>query len=265
VGTGNLAAAMILQHALAQAWITEVDDAAEALDLFTVRLGEPADLEPDDLDPDVGPPGPALAPSSTLMSPFQAAFCCGEFSRTGDTELLDQAARIVLLTSTPTAGLGVAATQLCLALVLSGADVQPVLGHLAEVSRRRVVLQPGTPGSVARLTAELELIAVTSASEPSRGGPIGDPDLLARVDSLGRRLGSGLKGRPVRPLPVVELAHLTTVLQLLPDGTGEVLTGAWGCSPRVLAARAVPEVVARLEGQPAGLAHVWLMLGQQPH
>jgi hypothetical protein len=67
----------------------------------------------------------------------------------------------------------------------------------------------------------------------------------------------------VHPLPVAVLSHLVTVFQLLPDGLSARLGPVWGCSAHELARRAVPELLARLEGQPVDDAHAWLLLALQ--
>jgi hypothetical protein len=62
---------------------------------------------------------------------------------------------------------------------------------------------------------------------------------------------------------VADLSHLVTVFQLLPDGLSAQLERRWGCSAHELARRATPELLARLERQPIGDAHAWLVLALQ--
>ncbi|MET1008272.1 MAG: hypothetical protein ABWX96_22185 [Propionibacteriaceae bacterium] len=236
----GVAAALLVQHALRLNQVDDPDVAAEALDLFTARLGGGDDVDP-----------------------LGAVFLAREFDRLGDPELLDVATSAVLAQHAPVPGLGLAATQLCLGLIVSNRPVDRVLGHLSEAvaDPSHDLAHPGA--GVASRAAALELIAVTHAG-PGAGGSIeGISDVVPLIAGLGLHLGAGLKGRAVQPLPVAELSHLLTVFQLLPDGLSSRLVRLWGCSAHVLAHRAVAELVARLEHEPVGEAHAWLALALQ--
>lgn len=263
VGLRGVSDALVVQHALALNLIDDVDEAGEALDLFTARIrGD---------DPEAAP----------ALSPVDAAYLCREYARLGDLDLLAPASRALLGSVGPAPGLGLAATQLCLGLIVSGRPVEPVLGQLMllvaalaedpeqESADRAEQGSSGGPeqdradGRVRRLAAELELIAVTSGGPGASGVLAPRSDVTRRIAALGTRLGAGLRGRAVVPLPVAELSHLLTVFSLLPDGLGSELSRVWGCSASALAAQAVPELLARLEHQPIGPAHAWLVLGRQ--
>ncbi|MCW2802322.1 MAG: hypothetical protein JWN06_539 [Propionibacteriaceae bacterium] len=252
VRLARLPDAMVMQYALAQALVSDTDDAAEALDLFTARLT--ADEPAGETD---GQPLPLVA-----------AYLSGEYARTGEQDLLDRAVEIILGARSAAPGLGIAALQVCLALMLTGRPVEPILRHLSKLSEASGEA-PGDATTEQQIAA-LELIAVTWAADsppantrPDRTAADAD-DLSARVESLGRWFGAGLKGGAVEPLPLEQAAQLSTVLQLLPDGAAGELRSRWGCSPQSLAGRVVPELVARLDFDGADWAHVWLMLGQQP-
>lgn len=252
VRLAGVAEALVLQHALGQTLVSDTEGAADALDRFGATLQSEEEPLPGDV-------------------PLLAAFGCGEFQRTGDPDALAEAVRLLGATTTPVAGLGLAATQACLGLLLSGQDAEPLLRHLARLVRVRSQPGVGLPPDPVREAAELELLAVTwtNAEPPADLGPAAtDPvddrtsALVRRADRLGRWLGAGLKGGPIDPLPVAQLAHLTTVLQLLPDSVGRELRPRWGCAPSELATRSVPSVVDRLPLDHVDTAHVWLMLGQ---
>lgn len=251
----SLAEALMLQHALAQGMIADLEDAAEALDLYTARLTASS------------PIGQSSQPTSSLA----AAYLCGEFHRSGDQDLLDQAVHTLSAVRSPEPGLGVAGTQVCLALVASGEEMAPVLAHLSAIATS---IPPGDT-SLERQIAELELLSVTSTvgaeRRPSSAGTLSRAQartqargLTTRVAELGRWFGAGLTGEAVDPLPPILGTHLSTVLRLVPDGIVEDLRERWGCSPQRLGERAVPALVAGLEPGITDLSHVWLMLGRQP-
>ncbi len=237
----DVAQALVVQHAVARNRVDDHDAASEALDLFTARLGG------------AGPIGS-----------LPAAYLCREFDRLGEADVLMEATGAVLAQHSPTPGLGLAATQLWLSLIVSGQPVTDVLRHLS-----RLVDELGqAPDGDSALTVEsraaaMELIAVTSAG-PGAGGSIHRPeDVVPRIAALGLHLGAGLKGRPVRPLPSADLSYLITVLQLLPDGLSSRLDRSWGRSAHALARAGVPELLSRLRGEPVTAAHAWLVLGLQ--
>jgi hypothetical protein len=251
VSLRGVADALLVQQALARLQVDDPDEAAEALDLFTARL--------------LG---------ADRLTPLQAGYLCREFDRVGEPDLLDEAERAVLAQPVAVPGLGLAATQLCLGLIVSARPVGAVLAHLGALAERAAAAVPAGRSvgwatraaagpSVAEQVAALELLAVTSAG-PGLGGAGGPrTDATPLVAALGLHLGAGLKGRSVRPLPVAELSHLIAVFQLLPEPLSLRLRTAWGCSAGTLARRATPELLARLEGEPISDAHAWLVLGQR--
>ncbi len=226
-------AALAVQHVLARGETEDPEAAEDTLDRFTGRLLDAA---------------PALGPR-------EIGYLSAEFERTHETEVLDAAAAGLLEVATPIAGVGLAATHLCVAAMVAGRPVEDLLGHLAGLAAMAV---PG-PG-LADLAARLELLAVG----PGRGT---SAELLVwaeveeLLDRVGSWLGAGLRGRPIRPLPVDDLAHLSVVLGLLPEEVGASTRRAWGMSPHALARKTEAEVIARLAGEPPRAAYGWLVLG----
>jgi len=235
----DVAAALVVQRALAAGGLADPVTAEEALDLVAARL------------PEDGP-----RDGTTL------AFLCGEHSRTGDPEPLDQASRAVLAAAQPVPGLGLAATELCLALLLAGRSVAPVLDHLVRLAR--AAGSRGPSGSLTDQAALLELAVVTMARPASEGLPRDADAVAARVAGLGDWLGAGLKGRAVSPLPVDQVAHLAAVLALLPEPVSAALGHRWGCTAHELARRGQAEVLCRWPDAPAASALAWLVLGSRP-
>lgn len=240
----DVAAALVVQHALGANRVDDPDDAAEALDLFTARLT-----------------------GSGSLTPVHAAYLCREHDRLGDPDLLDEAWAALRDRTRPAPGLGLAATQLCLGLIARDRPAGEVLGLLSRLfsafAARRAAGRALPEDDITARAAALELVAVTAAG-PRAWGPDGaGPDVRPEVAGLGLHLGAGLKGQAVLARPEAELAHLLTVFQLLPDDLSGELTRRWGCSAHALAAAATPGLLARLEGQPVGDAHSWLVLGLQ--
>ena len=248
----GLDSALVVQAALARGVLADPYPAEDALDLFGVRMSEDEQV------------------SARLIG-----FLCGEHERTGDPEPLRRAGEAVLATRRPEPGLGLVSTQLCLALVLAGQPVSPVVGHLQDLAAGSGLAPDAAP--LAEQTALLELEVVTMpraartprASGPSGGaeptGPTWQPGaVVARTAALGTWLGGGLRGHAVPPLPLERLAHLAAVLALLPDPVSAQLRDRWGCTAHELARRARTEVLTRLEGPTPGPAHAWLVLGSRP-
>lgn len=261
VRLNGVADALVLQHALGQTLIGDTEGAADALDRYAATLLEDEDRH---VNAGRGTEGPSPADA-----PLLAAFGCGEFQRTGDPDALAVAVRRLMVATAPVPGTGLAATQACLGLLLSGQGVEPLLHHLVGLTPVELVVAEGQDVDLVREAAELELLAVTWTiveGQPgsSRGAAARVAALVHRADRLGRCLGAGLKGRPVEPLPVDQVAHLATVLLLLPDVVGRELRPRWGCTPTELAARSVPAIVDRVTLERVDTAYVWLMLGQPP-
>lgn len=220
------ASALLVQHALAEMTIADPEQAGDALELFSARL---LDREP------------------SGVSTMEAAYLCGEWLRTGDTDLLATAQNAVLAADGPTQGLGMAATRLCVALMMTGRPVEQVLGHLTQI-------QNIAGGASAAL--ELILVVQSNVDEPS-------DDLLKRIRAVCGHLGHGLPGLAVDPIGVDALGYLIAVLGLLPEGVGERFIDSWGISPHALADRFRPVVISQAAGTDVrGLA--WLVLGRAP-
>jgi len=216
--------ALVLQHALRFLHLDDPDEAVEALDLFTARLS-----------------------AAGAVSPLEATYLCREFDRLGDPDLLVQAGHAVLDVAIATPGLGVAATQLCLALLVSSQSVDAVLAHLARLASQVATAPTEETAGVSEQAAALEVLAVTNGGPGATGGSAELRDLLPRIAALGLHLGAGLSGRGVTPLSPAVLSHLLAVFELLPDGSSSSMAPLWGCSAHVLARRATPELLARLE------------------
>ena len=226
-------AALAVQHVLARGETDDHEAAEDALDRFTGRL----------LD------------ATPAFEPREIGYLSAEFERTGEAEVLDAATAGLLAIATPMPGVGLAATHLCVAGMVAGRPVEDVLDHLAGLAATAI----SGPG-LADLAVRLELLAVgpgrATAAELSVRAEV---DLL--LDRVGPWLGAGLRGRPVRPLPVDVLAHLSVVLGLLLEEVGAPARGTWGMSPHALARKTETEVVARLAGEPPRAAYGWLVLG----
>jgi hypothetical protein len=232
-------AALAVQRALALSLVEDVVSAEEALDLYAVRMPEdpPAD-------------------------PRVIGFLCGEHSRSLDPEPLYQAGRAVLRSWEPSPGLGMAATEVCLARVLAGEPIAPLLDHLVGLAGEVDLPAAAAPLRDQASRLELEIVTMTRAS--TEGGSRSSRAVTERVASLGGWLGGGLKGRAVSPLPVDELAHLAAVLALLPESVSAQLRPHWGCTAHELARRGQAEVLCRLGPDAAGPAFSWLLLGTRP-
>ena len=227
-------AALVVQRAYARRLEYPESYAAEdGLDRYGARLPEPGPFDPKTI-----------------------SFLCGQHTRVRDPEPLSWATRGVLSTQWPEPGLGLAATQVCLARLLVGRSVAPVMDHLRYLAAESAGLL--APSAVPRReqAALLELEVVTMP----HAGPV-PATVLARAAALGSWLGAGLRGRAVPPLPPSELAHLAAVLALLPESVSVELGERWGATAHELAHRARAEVLVRVTGTRVGPAHGWLVLG----
>ena len=90
----------------------------------------------------------------------------------------------------------------------------------------------------------------------ARGGA--SIDLPARIAALGGWLGAGLKGHPVRALPVDQLAHLAAILAGLSEEMSAGLRRQWRCTGHELGQWAEAAVLTRLGDAPIEPAHFWL-------
>ena len=246
--------ALVVQAALAAGVVEDDYEAEDALDLYGARLPEDGDRD-----------------ARTI------GWLCAEHDRVTDPEPLTWALRGVLGHRRPEPGLGLVATRVCLALVVAGRPVTPVVEHLRTLAREAE--RPPGAGGLGEQAALLELEVVTMARRPAdppaaagtrpsgvrTGASTWLPGaVLPRTAAVGDRLGGGLTGRPVPPLPLELLAHVAAVLTLLPEPVSAELAGRWGCSAHELGRRARAEVLARLEGPVPGPAHGWLVLASRP-
>ena len=102
-------------------------------------------------------------------------------------------------------------------------------------------------------------------------GTLDDPTQQAILDELRRVLVSGA-APPGSALPLDDLAHLGTVLALLPEAAGVELARRWGTGVHELARRALTEVLVRFGDERAddpsahvvGPAHGWIVLAAGP-
>lgn len=221
-------AALVLQHLLVRGRSADPEAADDALGLFVSRLDGP------------------------LADGRGASLLCGEFERTGEADLLDRATTALLGLTGPAPGLGLAAAQIAVSRLSLGWPLDPVLDHLAEM----------TPddGDLAATAVGLEL-ALTGQPRRTTLEPAADPVPAARVGRIGTALGAGLRGGPVRLLPVDQQAYLAVVLALLPEALGAPVRPEWGVRPHDVARNAGAQVLARLAGKAPRPAHSWLVLG----
>ena len=223
--------ALVLQSLLVRGRLGDPEEADEALGLFLARAAD---------SPVGGPRGVSLA--------------CGEFERTGEEDLLEQATGQLLGLDQPMPGLGLAAAQLCMARLSHGWSPDPVLAHLGRLT--------GTAdeNSLDRVAVDLELW-LTAAPRGSEDDAGRRRSVAAAVGRIGAVLGAGLRGRPVRPLPVDQQSYLAVVLGLLPEGLAGQYRTEWGVTPHDVARSTHAQVIARLAGQPVRAAHSWLIMG----
>lgn len=218
--------ALLVQRALTERGLSGPADAADALDLFCARL------------------------TSKALGPLELTFLSREFVRTGDQDQLELAEAAFLAMKDNQPGLALAATQLCLGLLLGGAEVDRVLAHLGSI-------RPRAGEGIHDQIAELEMILVNRsvAAEPSK-------ELLVLLKQCGLHLGAGLPGDPLNRLAARDLAHLISVIALLPDGANKELRRVWGVSPARLAERAVARMLAETVGAELTTCLAWLSMGQ---
>lgn len=224
-------AALVIQRLLVRGQAGDPDQADDALGLFTTRAAD-------------APGGDGRRPS----------LLCGEFERTGDPDLLERATADLLGLDRPAPGLGLAAVQVCVARLSLGWSLGPVLAQLGRLAGA------ADSDGLDRLAADLEL-RLTAAPRGADGDPESGRWVGAGIRRIGAVLGAGLRGRPVRPLPVDQQAYLAVVLGLLPEGLGTRSRPEWGVAPHDVARRVEAQVLARLAGGPPRAAHGWLIMG----
>jgi len=224
-------AGLVVQHLLVRRRMANEAEADDALALLVARA--------------VDAPGDDGRATSLL---------CGEFERTGDYDLLEQATAHLLALHPVVPGFGLAAAQVCAARLSQGWPLDAVLRRLVRAVRT------ADDGPIDRVAANLEL-RLTAAPRDA-GDDLGPHGLIdAGVRRIGAALGAGLRGRPLRPPPVDRQAYLAVVLGLLPEGSGARSNPEWGMPPHDVARLAQAQVLARLAGQPPRAAHSWLIMG----
>lgn len=232
VALPDVDAALVVQYGLAQARVADPAAADDALSLFVSRL-----------------------PDEAVRDGRGVSLLVGEFSRTGDEDALVRATEALLRQPGPAPGLGIAAAAVALARLALGRPVGAVLDQVA---------RPASPAQTDRETAvALELRLTTARSAP------GDRTDETAVRRLGSALGAGLRGSPVRPLPLDAQAYYAAVLGLLPEGLGARTRPEWGVAPHDVARTAEAQVLARLGARDSSAARAphaaysWLILGRR--
>lgn len=233
-------AALGLQHGLGAHVIQLPDAADEALMQHTARLLDQHPLS-----------GPEMA------------FLAQETMRTGEPEPLDHAHAELLGRTSPSPGLGLAATRVSLAELASGSTPTAILEHLDMMCRRYPAPSGPDQGSAQTLApiTPLELNAVATATGlPGANTPAGDQanqTALSALLRLAAPLGYGLPVRIVhdpRPdiaAPVVG-GYLAAVLDLMPESLGPALEQHCGQTPHELAEQARATALADVLWPPAG-------------
>lgn len=255
VALDDLAAAVVLQAALAIGVSEDAEQAGDALDRLTARL----------LD---GTRRPADDP----LGPF---FLLGEHNRSGDPDVrvaaLDGLAELLVTPGIPPPGLGLALLRSVLAAA-NGSDERAVELVARALARIDGAADPRTDPSPeadrgvdreAATAADLELLlAVQPLLPPEHPAQRRVAPLVRRLGAL---LGSGLPGRLLDPPPVAEQAHLVAVLRMLPEDGFPAVTRGWAAPPTLLAHRVTLEVLDRL-GEPPDQdvrALAWLAVVQR--
>ncbi|HLL62758.1 MAG TPA: hypothetical protein VK401_06905, partial [Propionibacteriaceae bacterium] len=224
-------AALVLQHLLGRRRLGNPDQADDALGLFVTRTAD-----------------------SPVGDGRGVSLLCGEFERTGDPDLLEQATAQLLRLDQPLPGLGLAAAQLCVSRLGQGWPLGPVLSHLGRE------VEAAEEGGLDQIAAELEL-RLTAAPRSADDEAARSRSMEALVRRIGAALGAGLPGRPIRPLPVDQQAYLGVVLGLLPEALGARSQPDWGLPPHDVARLTQGQALARVVGQPPRAAHSWMIMG----
>ncbi len=211
------AAGIVLQHAQDLAAVENPDDVADALDLLAGQVSEQTRS-----DPWIGP------------DPLSLAFLVRQADRTADRSLADGAWAVLLGTTEPAPGLGLAAASIVVSAIRAGRSTHALTERLQQLASRPGA-DPATSGQV-----ELALLLRRRAAGPP------DQQLLAGLRHLGATLGSGLPGDVVPPVAVDTLAYLGSVLSLLDDADEAVLASWWGFSGSELATRSTAQARARI-------------------
>jgi hypothetical protein len=224
-------AALVLQHLLVRRRLGNPDQADDALGLFVTRAAD-----------------------SPVGDGRGVSVLCSEFERRGDPDLLEQATGHLLRLDRPVFGFGLAAAQVCVARLSQGWPLDPVLIHLGRV------VQAAGGSRLDQVAADLEL-RLTAAPRNADDESADRLPVEAPVRRIGAALGAGLRGRPLRPLPVDQQAYLGVVLGLLPEALGARSRPDWGIPPHDVARLVQAQALGRLAGQAPRAAHSWLIMG----
>jgi hypothetical protein len=222
----DAAAGLVVQHALNEGRLEQPEEAADALARLTGRITQTPNVDP-----------------------LALAFLTGQAVAEGDVELLDTVVAGILACSSAVPGLGLAALRLRAASLVLGVGTRNAIERLqtmiesldAERGNRSAENQAPMVG---RDLAELELAIIVGSAQFQA-----EANVHALVRRLGLQLGAGLKGLPVVPVPLVELAQIAVVLDLLPERLGVAFGRRWLCSPGELGRRAGTEVINRCTHQ----------------
>ena len=220
----DVAAGLVVQHALSEGRLEQPEEAADALARLAGRISQTRNVDP-----------------------LALAFLTGQAVAEGDVDLLDTVVTGLLGCSSAVPGLGLAALRLRAASLVLGVATRGAIERLrtlidsSDAGRANRSAEDQDP-MVAGDLAKLELAIIVGSSEFRDKA---EPDVHALVGRLGLQLGAGLKGRPVVPIELVELAQITVVLDLLPERLGAAFGRRWLCSPGELGRRARTEVVNR--------------------
>ncbi|GAB3762962.1 hypothetical protein GCM10028864_54890 [Microlunatus parietis] len=229
---GTTADGILLHRALSAGTAADPDDAAELLELIVGAL----------LDD-----GPATGLDATLL--------CIEHHRTGSRDLLEVAVDWLLRCDRIDPGLGFAVTQACLARVIRGQAIAPIIQHAGTLA----AAVPGRPDLPldGRGIAELELLAAIhrTLEQPS-------PAFRARLRAAGPYLGSG-EVAPARPaLAATDQAALIAVVRFAEEQAAAAVGRDWAAPPSVLAEAAAGILLDEVAETASTETLAWLALAQ---
>lgn len=229
---GSTADGILLHRTLSAGTAADPDEAAELLELITGGL----------LDD-----GPATALDATLL--------CIEHHRTGSRELLEVAVDWLLRCDRVDPGLGIAVTQACLARVIRGQAIAPIIQHAGSLAAA-LPEQPEVPLNGPGI-AELELLAAVhrTVEQPSLA-------FRARLRAAGPYLGSG-EVAPARPaLAETDQAALIAVIRFAEEQAAAAIGRDWAAPPSVLAEAAAGILLDQVADSASSETLAWLALAQ---
>lgn len=232
-GRASAEAGIVLQSALNAGAAADPDLAVDTLEITAAELVEAG--------PDVG---------------MAAVLLCLEHLRTGDPEPLRAAVDWILSRDRIEPGLGLAVTQACLARVVRGEPIAPIIeraGALAAAVPERPTLPLDETG-----IAEVELLAALhrNLDRPA-------PALRNRLLAAGPYLGTGEVGPPTPALPAEDQAALIAAVLFAGEQAPSLVGRAWAASPTALAESAIPPLLLSADGAaPSDRTLAWLALAR---